>query len=210
MKRILTYVAIFCLTAMSLAAAPLKCAFSSADISPAEGDGLELAGFAARTHLSDGIHLPLRTYALAISDGEQKICIISNDLMEISPDLAGEIRSEISSRTGLAVERILLHCIHTHSAPRTGGACSMEGGTNAAYRAFVSGTIVSNAVKTLTDVSLWKDFSVEVAKGSASINYNRCEKNGPADHDLYAARLVDRKGSPICSCIYYACHPLFM
>ena len=210
MKRMLTYVAIFCLTAMSLAAAPLKCAFSSADISPAGGDGLELAGFAARTHLSDGIHLPLRTYALAISDGEQKICIISNDLMEISPDLAGEIRSEISSRTGLAVERILLHCIHTHSAPRTGGACSMEGGTNAAYRAFVSGTIVSNAVKTLTDVSLWKDFSVEVAKGSASINYNRCEKNGPADHDLYAARLVDRKGRPICAFINYACHPVCM
>ena len=197
MKRILTYFSILCLTAMSLDAASLKCAFSSDDISPAGGGRLELAGFAARKQLSDGMHLPLRTYALAITDGERKVCIISNDLMEIPPDLADGIRSEISRRSGLSPERILLHCIHTHSAPRIGGACSVEGGTNAGYRSQVFNTIVSNAVKVLTDESLWQEFSLEVARGSAGINYNRCEKNGPVDHDLYAARFVDRKGRPI-------------
>ena len=210
MKRILTYFSILCLTAMSLDAASLKCAFSSDDISPAGGGRLELAGFAARKQLSDGMHLPLRTYALAITDGERKVCIISNDLMEIPPDLADGIRSEISRRSGLSPERILLHCIHTHSAPRIGGACSVEGGTNAGYRSQVFNTIVSNAVKVLTDESLWQEFSLEVARGSAGINYNRCEKNGPVDHDLYAARFVDRKGRPICAFINFACHPVCM
>ena len=89
----------------------LKCNFTSADISTLEDEHVVLAGFAARDGLSDGIHIPLRTHALAVTDGNQKVCIISNDVMEISPALAGEIRTEISKRSGLPFDNILLHCI---------------------------------------------------------------------------------------------------
>ena len=63
----------------------LMCNYTSADISTLEDEHVVLAGFAAREGLSDGIHIPLRTHALAITDGNQKVCIISNDVMEISP-----------------------------------------------------------------------------------------------------------------------------
>ena len=85
------------------------CNYTSADISTLEDEHVVLAGFAAREGLSDGIHIPLRTHALAITDGTQKVCIISNDVMEISPSLAGEIRTEISKRSGLPYDNILLH-----------------------------------------------------------------------------------------------------
>ena len=79
--------------------------FTSADISTMQDEHVMLAGFAARTELSNGIHLKLRTNCLTISDDNEKVCIISNDLMEVSPALADEIRDSISTRSGLAKER---------------------------------------------------------------------------------------------------------
>ena len=194
----------------SCSSASLRCNFVSADISTLEDEHVVLAGFAARDGLSDGIHIPLRTHALAVTDGEQKICIISNDVMEISPSLAGEIRTEISKRSGLPYDNILLHCIHTHSAPRFGGYSAQPGGTNAAYKERTVETIISTAVKAITEEASYQEFSLEIAKGKTEINRNRCEKTGPVDHDLYAAKVVDKKGKPICAFFNVACHPVSM
>jgi hypothetical protein len=117
-KRLIAAIAVFMAFISCANDSSLKCNFTSTDISTTEEEHVVLAGFAARDGLSDGIHIPLRTHALAITDGTQKVCIISNDVMEISPSLAGEIRTEISRRSGLPYDNILLHCIHTHSAPR--------------------------------------------------------------------------------------------
>lgn len=188
----------------------LRCNYTSADISTLEDEHVVLAGFAARDGLSDGIHIPLRTHALAVTDGAQKICVISNDVMEISPALATEIRTEISSRSGLPYDNILLHCIHTHSAPRFGGASAEPGGSNHSYKERTVETIIANAVKAIVDEKSYKDFSLEVAKGTTSINRNRCEADGPVDHSLYAAKVLDKKGKPICAFINLACHPVSM
>ena len=188
----------------------LKCNFTSADISTREGEHCVLAGFAARNGLSDGVHIPLRTNALAVTDGNQTVCLISNDVMEISPSLADEIRTEISRRSGLPFDNILLHCIHTHSAPRFGGASVLPGGTNESFKVRTVETIIANAVKAITDTESYQDFSLEVARGTTDINRNRCEKDGPVDHALYAARLVNRKGQPICAFYNLACHPVSM
>ena len=188
----------------------LKCNFTSTDISTLEDEHVVLAGFAARDGLSDGIHIPLRTHALAITDGEQKICLISNDVMEISPSLAGEIRTEISRRSGLPYDNILLHNIHTHSAPRFGGASTQPGGTNAAYKERTVEAIISNAVKAITDEKSYKGFHLEVAKGTTNINRNRCEADGPVDHALYGAKLVGKDGKAICAFFNLACHPVSM
>ena len=196
--------------ACSCSTSALKCNFTSADISTLEDEHVVLAGFAARNNLSDGIHLKLRTHALAITDGEQKVCIISNDVMEISPSLAGEIRTEISKRSGLDYDKILLHCIHTHSAPRFGGASAQPGGTNAAYKERTVEAIIANAVKAITDEEAYQEFSLEIAKGTTDINRNRCEAAGPVDHALYGAKVVAKDGKPICAFFNLACHPVSM
>ena len=209
MKRFFV-ISLIALISVSCVSPSLKCNFTSADISTLEDEHVVLAGFAARNGLSDGIHIPLRTHALAVTDGEQKVCIISNDVMEISPSLAGEIRTEISKRSGLPYDNILLHCIHTHSAPRFGGASARPGGSNAAYKERTVEAIISNAVKAITDEASYKEFSLEIAKGMTEINRNRCEKTGPVDHALYAAKVVDKKGKPICAFFNVACHPVSM
>jgi len=196
--------------ALTMSAKPLECNYHSADISTTADEHVVLAGFAARNKLSDGIHIRLRTYCLTVTDGKEKICIISNDLMEISPDIATEVRTAISKRSGLALDHILMHCIHTHSAPRTGGVCSEPGGSNYTYRTRVLQTIVDNAVNTITASDEYRPFTLEVAKGEGWINMNRCEPEGPVDRALYAARLVGKDGKPICAFINFACHPVCM
>ena len=210
MKRILLTV-ISVIIPLAVQAAGLKCNFSSAQISTMEGEHVSLAGFAARTKLSDGIHIPLKTSCLVIKDKAGKICIISNDLMEISPALASEIRDSISVRSGLAKERILMHCIHTHSAPRMGGVYVEPGGPNVEYKARTFKAIVDNAVKTITDEAAFRKFRIEAARGEARINYNRCEGEGkgPVDPTLYAVKIISG-GKPVCAFFNIACHPVSM
>lgn len=204
-----------CLSALMIAScgngtAQLRCNYSSTDISTTEDEHVILAGFAARTELSEGIHIPLRSHCLVIADGADKICIISNDLMEVSTNLANEIRDSISVRSGLSKERILMHCIHTHSAPRLGGASVKPDGTNYTYKNRTVRAIIDNAVSTICDDGSLRPFKVEIAKGNTNINTNRCEDGGPRDGTLYAVRFKDADGKPICAAINLACHPVCM
>ena len=187
----------------------LLCNYGSTDISVAENEHLMLAGFAARTQLSTGVHLPLRSHCLVISDGSEKVCIISNDLMEMAPALADSVREAVSARSGLAKDRILLHCIHTHSAPRLRASMSTTY-PNYKYQLRALEAIVNNAVKVICDESAFRPFTMEIAQGETAINVNRCEAGGPRDGALYAVRFVDSGGRPICALINLACHPVCM
>jgi hypothetical protein len=181
--------------------------YSSADISTTEDEHTMLAGFAARSKLHDGIHQHLFTHCLVLGDGTQKVCIISNDLMEISPALADTMRALISEKSGLAVDNILMHNIHTHSAPRSGGWCNVTGGPNRAWKERMVETVTDNAAKAIAAEG--KPFKLEIGKGTTSINGNRCEKGGPVDHDVYVARFL-QKGKPVVSIVNLACHPVCM
>lgn len=204
------FIAIFLITAPVMVCAsssPLKCHYRIADITPR--DSVVLAGFAARKGLSTTVHYPLKTHCLVIKNSIRKVCIITNDLMEISVDLADKIRKDVARKSGIPEEDIFMHCIHTHSAPRTGGWCAVPGERNWDYRNAVVKTIVDNAVTTISaDEHFYQPFTFEIAKGVSKMNTNRCEKNGPCDRDVYALRLIDRKGNPIIAMLNYSCHPV--
>ncbi|MCR5518753.1 MAG: neutral/alkaline non-lysosomal ceramidase N-terminal domain-containing protein [Bacteroidales bacterium] len=199
-----------CLSVILLAAScsrGVTMSYSSADISTTEDEHTMLAGFAARNTLHDGIHQHIFTHCLVLSDKAAKICIISNDLMEVSPALADTMRNMIAEKSGLPVDNILMHNIHTHSAPRSGGWCNVPGGPNRSWKDRMVETVVSNAVANIQAEG--KPFRMEIGKGRTSINANRCEKEGPADHDVYVARFL-QKGKPVVSIVNLACHPVCM
>jgi len=190
--------------------AMLRCNYSEADITTTEEEHTTLAGFAARTSLSTTVHHRLYSHCLVVTDGQQKVCIISNDMMEISPDLSLEIRTAIAEQSGLPLDHILLHCIHTHSSPRCGGSAAQPGGSNYSFKTRMVERVVANAVSTITNDGAFVPFKMEIGKAQTSINGNRCEKDGPCDHDVYVARLKDRKGKTIVSIMNLACHPVCM
>ena len=205
MRRV--WILLLLLSVLSCNKGGLTMSYHSADISTTEDEHVVLAGFAARDTLSDGIHQHLYTHCLVLGDGTQKVCIISNDLMEISPAISDTIRTMIAEQSGLALDNILMHNIHTHSAPRSGGASNYTGGTNRAWKERMVATVVGNAVKTIGEKG--KPFALEVGKGETQINGNRCEKEGPVDHNVYVARFLQH-GKPVVSIVNLACHPVCM
>lgn len=184
----------------------LRCNIGIADITPEES--VVLAGFAARKGLSTGIHRPLKTRCIVIENDSARICIISNDMMEISISTANGLRKEIAAQTGIPYNHIFIHCTHTHSAPRAGGSSVEKGGTNYAFAKKFRETVVRNAVQTANDKKAFIPFTIETGKGESHINCNRREKDGPCDHDVYLAHFLDKKGKPIVSLLNFACHPV--
>lgn len=184
----------------------LKCNYKVADITPK--DSVILAGFAARKGLSNGIHKPLESRCLVIQKGGEKICIVSNDLMESGTSTVDKWRAEISEKSGLPTDNIFIHNIHTHSAPRTGGWCAKEGQPNYQYAIDTREAIVSNAAAAILDSTAFVPFTMEVGKGESYINGNRRDSEGYCSRDCYVVRLVDKKGKPMISMVNYACHPV--
>lgn len=202
----LTFLLFLLGAANDMNAAPFRCNIGVADITPESS--VILAGFAAREGLSNGVHMPLKTHCLVIEDDANKVCVITNDLMEVPIIMADGLRDEISLRTGISPDHIFIHEIHTHSAPRVSGKCSAEGGTNYNYAKKTFQVIVDNAVKTINDKAGFRPFSIEVGKATSDINVNRGEKNGFCDHDVYVVRFIDEQSNPIVSLINYSCHPV--
>lgn len=184
----------------------LTCNIGVADITPT--DSVKLAGFAARKGLSKGIHMPLETHCLAIKKGNSTVCIITNDLMEISIPQADSIRKEISLKTGIPMNHILIHNTHTHSAPRVGGSWVKKGAPNYEYMQHTFSSIIDNAVGTINDKKAYKSFEIEYAIGHSNMNINRGEANLPVDDNVYVVRLLGKDKKTIVSFVNYACHPV--
>ena len=214
LKQIISVISILCIALSGListsccnnAESTLKCNYKVADITPK--DSVILAGFAARKGLSIGVHKPLESRCLVIQKGDEKICIVSNDLMESSISTVDKWRAEISEKSGLPVENIFIHNIHTHSAPRTGGLWAKEGQPNYKYAIEVRETIVNNAIAAILDSTAFVPFTMEIGKGTSDINSNRRDSEGYCSRDCYVVRLVDKKGKPMISMVNYACHPV--
>ena len=209
MRYLKVFVYLFALCACIAGCTPaggLKCNIGVADITPDEP--VVLAGFAARSGLSTTVHRPLKTRCLVVKDDSTTVCIISNDMMELPPKYADGLRDEIAERTGIPRGNIFIHCTHTHSAPRVGGGSAEPGGTNHAFAQKVRRVVVDNAVLTIINDKAFKPFTIETGKAQSDINCNRGEKDGPCDHDVYAARLLDKRGRPIVSLVNFACHPV--
>lgn len=189
------------------ASGKFTCNLGIADITPKEH--VVLAGFAARRGLSTTVQTPLNSHCLVIrSPRGEKICIITNDMMELDFEETSEMRDSISSKTGLPFDHIFMHNIHTHSAPRTGGSSAVPRGSNYHYSQTYQELIVNNAVKTILADKEYKPFTLDFGETTCSINMNRGEKGGPCTHKVYVLRLIGKKHKPIVSLVNYCCHPV--
>lgn len=197
-----------CLTISSPAAADkgLTCNIRTADITPQES--VLLAGFANRKLPSNGIHRPLHTHCLVLKSGTEKICLISNDLMEISMEDADRVRDRISSRSGIAKDRILMHNIHTHSAPRNGGTAIQNSEANKRYAESLFRIISDNAVQAVGDEQSFTPFRIRTGKVQCRLNGNRRRAERGCDPDVMIVRLEDTKGKTLATLVNYACHPV--
>lgn len=197
------------------------------DLTPRES--VLLAGFANRKGTSRGTHRPLSTRAVAFRWGERAACLITNDLLELGRDQVQSIRAEIASRSGLPAAAILLHSIHTHSAPW------MERGlleANDRYVEFATERIIDTACRAADSHGDFRSASFRTGVATCPISARRelvIPESGPAyrrpdpaarnDRQVGILRIEDaakneRSGDDLSEAsltlVNFACHPVVL
>ena len=71
---------------------------------------------------------PLYAEAVVLTEGLQKIALVTTDLIGVKLDLVEPVRSKVASETDLSVDNIMISCSHIHFGPVT-----YNSGTNLTY-----------------------------------------------------------------------------
>lgn len=96
-------------------AAELRAGVARVDITPPLGQ--TMAGYGARTRVSDGIEDPLYAYAVAFEQGDEACAIVVGDLIGIPREYTDMLRARVQELCGLPAERVLACATHTHWGP---------------------------------------------------------------------------------------------
>ena len=80
----------------------LTAGFGFSKITPPPGT--HMAGYAARTARSQGVHDELHVRALILDDGERPLAMVSVDVLALDSAFVERARAEISVATGLAAD----------------------------------------------------------------------------------------------------------
>ena len=90
--------------------AVLRAGSATIDITPR--DPVIMSGYGGRTGRSTGVADPLQASALVLDDASLRVAIVSVDLLNVSHELAGRVRSELSE-----CDEVVIAATHTHAGP---------------------------------------------------------------------------------------------
>ena len=198
-----------------------KAGVSKADITPKMP--MPMAGFAARTHSSEGTLHPIWAKALALQDSKgNKAVMISSDLLGFPKDVSDRIRDRIKSNYGLDRAQILLNSSHTHSGPVIGDALTdiyildnQKVEQIKKYTKILEDQIVEMvglAIKNMEPAGLYAQngvtrFQVNRRNNAANLLTQLTELQGPNDYAVPVIKVLNAKGDIKAIAFGYACHP---
>ncbi len=183
---------------------------------------LWMAGYASRTHPSEGILQDLWSKALAIEDANgNRAVMITNDLLEIPKYYSDNIIRRLEERYGLRRSQIILNCSHTHSGPvlydSLGNWYPLDKEMEKRIRAY-SGS-VENKIVDLVGEALRSMVQAEIyaENGIARFQVNRrnnkevssnlfTDLKGPNDYAVPVIKVTDKTEKLIAVAFGYACH----
>src|SRR5258708_6133872 len=100
---------------------PFRAGVAVQVITPSEP--MWMAGYSSRKKPAEGEAHDLYVKAVAFAHPQSgTLVLLTSDLVGISRELAESVTREVERRTGLARERIMLACSHTHCGPVTRGS----------------------------------------------------------------------------------------
>ncbi len=158
---------------------------TAADITPE--DSQFLFGYPHVRRCSTGVHDPLLSSALFISDGQTPLLLVANDVIFISRDTARRVRKRIERETGLPATNMMITATHTHSGPMTADMLSNEADpavpkTDPQYVRRLEDGIVEAALKAYGSARPAK-IGLAVADCSC-VGTNRHDPAGPSDPEV--------------------------
>lgn len=180
-----------------------------ADITPQ--DSQYLFGYPHVARYSTGVHDPLLSSALYLSDGRTPLLFVANDIIFVGKATAGRVRRRIEEATGVPAGHILVSATHTHSGPSTVDYISLEGDPTVPkvderyLRRFEDG-IVAAAIAAVRNAEP-AEVGLAVADGSA-VGTNRRNPAGPADPQVPVLLVRSAgNGRPIACMLVCSMHP---
>ncbi len=133
----------------------LEVGFGRVSITPAYDDSNGLNTLLQPIHtnsktVATSVYNEIYASAIAITDGETQLLLISTDLRDISTALCTRIAEKIEEETGVPKNNIMIAATHNHSAP---ALTLYEDDLLVAYKEFLVETIPQAAALALKDVA---------------------------------------------------------
>ena len=209
--------------------AALKAGCARVDITPPVG--VWLSGYSARNKPSESTSDALFAKALVLDDGQNKIAIVSADLLWVPLETTNEVRGIVKQKIGIPENNVLICATHTHFGPKVEKIRKDWPDTAASKvdRAYVQKLTKGLADSILTAAKNTGTAKLGVVKGDISeIVYNRRTKRpdgtvamtfrlppadpnlvfGPIDPEVAILRVEDTNSSLLAAIVNYACHPV--
>ncbi len=181
------------------------------------------AGYASRTHASEGKLHDLWAKALALEDENGKKCVlVTTDMLGFPKAMSDRIRMQLDAKFGLAKAQIILNSSHTHSGPVLDDALhdiypldAKEEAKIARYSRQLEAQIiilVGQALKDLEPVELFAQngvtrFQVNRRNNKEASLREQTELKGPNDYAVPVIKVVTANGKLKAVAFGYACHP---
>lgn len=165
--------------------------------------GAEMMGYGARTGTATSLHDPLHARALYLAS-DSDLLLIECELCLLAPSQAEGIRERIAAKTGVARERILVGCIHTHSGPDTGLGALLLGSEPPDHVAPLLEAATLAGVQAHANAAAAR---LGVGCAEAQIGRNRRRADGPLDTEVLVIRVDRADGSPLSVLYLHGCHP---
>lgn len=187
---------------------PLQIGTAKVNITPPVG--LPLAGYGART--STGIHDPILARALAISDGQNTVVIVSVDLLAVTDDLFHAVYQKVHAAIPLPEENLLIAATHTHSGPGTLGKRFWETLASGPYNdGMFEMTTDGTARAVIEAYQHLRPATVAYGRADAGgFILNRMIKDGPTDPELSFLVFKTPEGRPIAYLVNFSAHPTLL
>lgn len=198
-----------------------KAGVASVVITPEQS--MWMAGYASRTHPSEGILHDLKAKAIVFEDakGDQSV-LITTDLLGFPKALSENIRNNMKSKFGFSRSHIILNSSHTHSGPVLRGSLLDIYPINSndlekinRYSDWLQEQIVllvGKALNSMQPVKLYAEngfarFQVNRRNNNEKTLLKQTELNGPNDYSVPVLKVVNNRSKLLSVIFGYGCHP---
>ncbi|HYN31052.1 MAG TPA: hypothetical protein VES40_00380, partial [Ilumatobacteraceae bacterium] len=163
-------------------------------------------GFGQRTTPSEGVLDPVHAKALYLESGDDRVLLITADLIAIPYQVSSPVVAGIVAACGLSPDQICICASHTHSGPLPFGPAGAPGVEE--YSTFLIAALIDVGVAaTLAPV----ECEVGTGVGSVDVFFNRRTRGNPNLVDSRVGVLVVRAvGADAALAVLFGvgCHPV--
>lgn len=180
--------------------------------------GIEMGGCRARlgVSVSQGVLDELCGTAVVLGRSETELALVSCDLVAIYDDLAASVRHQVTERTGIPGDHVMIGASHTHSGPGYGGiwaASAMARKYKENLASLLAGAVAAARIKMQPARAI-------AGKGQVHANVSRRKRlpdgsmvldvnpEGAVDPGVGVIRIDDLNGNPLALVVNYAAHPV--